>query len=187
MIRSLILICVLCLVGSRAYAGPGYPIASACAVSAVIAAHPELAGSLIELPARVEAHEPEPALVAGPMEHWPASSAVARVRLHCQAEGVCLPFYALVHPSKSEADGGAQFEPRLVPAKAVGMGRKDAAVLRIGQRASMVIDSGLLHLRISVTCLQGGAVGSTIRVAGPGRSRVYEAAVVDGTTVRGSL
>ena len=187
MTRSLILLCALCLVGNRAYAGLGYPIASTYAASAVIAAHPELAENSIELPARVEAHEPEPALVAGPIEHWPASSAAARVRLHCQSEGVCLPFYVLVHPSKKEADSGARSEPPIAPAKTGGLNREDTAALRTGQRASMLIDSGFLHLRIPVTCLQGGAVGSTIRVAGPGRSRVYEAAVVDGTTVRGSL
>ena len=51
----------------------------------------------------------------------------------------------------------------------------------------MVIDSGRLHLRIPVTCLSGGAVGSTIRVAGPAHTKVFEAAVLDNGTVRGEL
>ncbi len=51
----------------------------------------------------------------------------------------------------------------------------------------MVIDSGLLHIRVPVTCLQSGATGSIIRVAGPARRKVYEAAIVDSATVRGTL
>ncbi len=101
---------------------------------------------------------------------------------------MCLPFYALVHLAASEpAEGGRPALGAAASATQAVARQENAPVLRIGQRASMVIDSGLLHLRIPVTCLQGGAVGSTIRVAGPGRSKIFEAAVLDGTTVRGNL
>ncbi len=193
--RLLLFMFLACFRADLAYAETSYPIAAPRVLSVVLAAHPELAGDAIEVPARVGAHEAEPALVAGAVERWPASSPVARVRLHCQGEGVCLPFYALVHLSASETASGTQPRSGTLPGPAAHtLGTQagsamhvDAPVLRTGQRASMLIDSGLLHLRIPVTCLQGGAVGSTIRVAGPGRSKIFEAAVLDGTTVRGSL
>ena len=189
MVRSLLVMVLACAGMGQAYAGTGYPIALPLAARSVLAAHPELAGDAIELPARVEAQVAEPVLAAGSLERWPASPLIAKVRLHCQDQSMCLPFYALVHLSATEAASGAQSRTDAAAGHTPGnnVGRIDAPVLRVGQRAFMVIDSGFLHLRMPVTCLQGGTVGSVIRVAGPGRSRVFEAAVLDGATVRGSL
>ncbi len=162
-------------------AGPvRYPIHADQVARAVFAAHPELAGDLIDLPESAAARESEPVLEAGPVERWGGTaSATAHVRMRCQGEGACLPFYASVHLPDAQA----------VAAPAVARREQTAHTeeLHSGERVSMVIDSGLLHLRIPVTCLGSGAVGSVIRVAGPSRSKVYEASVVDGNTVRGRL
>ena len=157
--------------GSRSY-----PIRLEQVVRAVLAAHPELAGDAIALPEALAAREDAPALEAGPVERWSDGAGMGHVRLRCQSESVCLPFYASVHLLPSQIGGP---KPGLPGAAEPG--------LRAGERASMVIDSGRLHLRIPVTCLSSGAVGSTIRVAGPAHSKVYEAAVVDQITVRGNL
>ncbi len=169
---------------------PSYSIRLEDAASAVLTMHPELAGEQLELPATVASREPAPALEAGPLERWAAPSqtisggvkadttaAMGRIRLRCQSESICLPFYVWVHLPASSA---AVFRERAQAAQ-------PAPVLHTGAHASMLIDSGMLHLRIPVTCLQAGAVGATIRVTGPSRSRVYQAAIIDGTTVRGSL
>ena len=152
-----------------------HPIRLEQVARAVLAAHPELAGAAIALPEAPTARENEPALAAGPVERWGSQPGTAHVRMRCQVESVCLPFYASVHLAPSQGEARSQEVREAQP------------VLRAGERASMVIDSGRLHLRIPVTCLTSGAVGSTIRVAGPARSKVFEAAVLDKSTVRGEL
>lgn len=146
------------------------------ATHAVLAAHPELAGDAMELARRIVLREPAPSLQVGPVER---SGAIGRVRVRCGAETACLPFYVLVHlPAAQIPAAYRQTQPSA---------SESTPVLRSGDRTSMVIDSGLLHLRVPVTCLQAGVVGSTIRVTGPARGKVYQAAVIDRTTVRGSL
>jgi hypothetical protein len=175
--------------GNAASGSPVYSIRAEDAAHAVLAAHPELAGDQIELPSSIETREAAPVLEAGPLERWAvparmgagtgesATAARGRVRLRCQTENTCLPFYVWVHLPASDAPA----LPGSVQA------RQSDPVLRTGAHASMLIDSGLLHLRVPVTCLQGGSVGATIRVAGPARGRVYQVAIIDRATVRGSL
>ncbi len=168
-----------CFAVQTAQAGPGaYRITGDRAAAAVAAAHPELSGDAIELPVPIAADTAAPLLSAGPVERWGAS-ATARVCLQCQGAGVCLPFYAIVHLQSAPASKpeGSAPVPRSEP----------PAAMHVGQRASLLIDSGMLHLEVAVTCLQAGAVGSTIRVAGPGRRIIYKAAVLDGATLRGTL
>ena len=184
---SLALVC-LCPAMRTAHARSAadtHRIAPVHVVDAVLAAHPDLAGTVIELPAPVNASTAAPVLSAGPLERWSASSSTARVRLQCQGQGVCLPFYAIVHlsPTAAALAGGS---PR-ASEKPNQTSPSPSPAIHTGQRASLLIDSGLLHLRVPVTCLQAGAIGSTIRVAGPGRRMIYEAAVLDGATLRGKL
>ncbi len=143
------------------------------ATRAVLAAHPELAGASIELPTSIPTRDPAPALQAGPIERWGAASgSLAHVRLRCDSDTTCRPFYATVHLAPGTP------APALVKAE---------SILRPGTHASMLIDSGRIHLRIPVTCLGSGAPGAQIRVAGPKNARYYQATVVDETTVRGTL
>ncbi len=151
-----------------------YALDGEAATHAVLVAHPELAGNSIELATHIVVREPAPVLEAGPVER---SGAEGRVRVRCQAESACLPFYVLVHLPPAQA----------LPSRQTLAPSDNTPVLRSGDHTSMVIDSGLLHLRLPVTCLQAGGVGSTIRVAGSVRGKVYQADVIDRSTVRGSL
>ncbi len=146
---------------------------------AVVAANPELAGASVELPAAVSTREAAPELEAGPVERWSADTPIAHVRVRCVHGAACRPFYATVH--LSAAPGQAATKPKQTA------DADQAQTLRPGAHAALVIDSGRIHLRIPVTCLGGGAPGAPIRVAGPKNARVYQATVVDGTTVRGVL
>ncbi len=207
----LTLVSGLCLGFAQAYAAaPSYRIQLADVTGVVLATHPELVGVSLELPGRIESHVPSPALAAGPLEHQSAAERTGSIRLHCAREGECLPFYVLVHldgsapatasdavsqraakrndPTTTAAGTAATvIRPNAAAAGNLSQQNPAAPVLRSGERVSMLIDSGLLHLRFPVTCLQSGAVGSTIRVTVLGRGRVLEAAVVDQATVRGSL
>lgn len=162
-----------------------YPIHLDAAVHAVLAAHAELTGAAMEMPIRVEARSEEPALLAGPLETVKVSAqsgvleaSQGRVRLRCAKPGVCMPFYILVHmPPVAE----------VVTIKSQDDTASFPAVLRHGAHVFLLIDSGRLHLRIPATCLQGGTAGNMIHVAALAHGRIYQAAIVDGSTVRGSL
>ena len=201
MVRAILITALVGVVAAAAYAGvpqaPRCPISVEQAAHAVVFAHPELADDAIELAAPVDSRESTPQLTAGPLERWdtgagiPGSTrALARIRIHCASEQVCLPFYVMVHLTGDEAKSLALLvrpnsSQRKNPASAATAATETG--LRSGGRAMLVVDSGRLHLRVPVTCLQGGSAGSTIRVRGLGRGAVYQATVVDGTTVRGTL
>ena len=198
---TLLLATIAMLYSAQAFAGPSvYAISAEAVTRAVLLAHPELAGDAIELTTRIETRTDAPVLEAGLLEHMATPSALgtlapsaplARVRLRCHTSSACLPFYALIHLASSdpsEIASAALAQPRsqeqhLIPTTA----RAGTPMLRTGAHAFMVIDSGLLHIRVPVTCLENGNPGATIRVAGLPRGRVYRAAIVDGATVRGSL
>ncbi len=147
---------------------------------AIVAAHPEIAGAEVELPAAIATHETAPELKAGVVEHWAADGAsFAHIRIWCAASTACRPFYAKVHFAAEQTAAASQ--------KVLTPTENAVEILRPGAHAALLIDSGRIHLRIPVTCLGGGAPGAPIRVAGPKHARTYQATVIDGTTVRGVL
>lgn len=183
-------------------AGPGSAIGTAAVAEAIFAAHPGLAGDRVELPEHIQAHGNDPVLIAGALEHWGDAGAmpeIAHVRLRCEGEGMCLPFYAMVYlaagqsaqPSTQSSThataSAAVSRPQSLRGGAASSGAQQPPLVRSGDHVLLLIDSGPLHLRIHVTCLASGVAGSTIRVAGPNRREVYQAAVVDRYTVRGTL
>lgn len=189
-------ICLALLSSHCVWAAPSFPIGLAPVSAAVLRAHPELTGGVFELPVSVEAREPEPVLRAGPLQTWPTTAHEAmgsvmlgRVRLQCQSSAVCLPFYVLVHLSDASkaalrAAKSSQFLTNAVATTAKADGTH---ALHHGTRVHLLIDSGLLHLRIPVVCLQDGDLGNPIRVQSVDRRVTYLATVVDPFTVRGSL
>ena len=201
MARAILITALVGVVAAAAHAGTPqasrYAISVEQATHAVVLAHPELAGDAIELAAPVDSRESAPQLTAGPLERWgtgaglPGSTrALARMKIHCTSEQVCLPFYVMVHLTDDEAKSLAPpVRPSSSHPKNIAYATTAATEtgLRSGGRAMLVMDSGRLHLRVPVTCLQGGSAGSTIRVRALGRGAVYQATIIDGSTVRGTL
>ena len=172
-----------------------FQVTSAEVQKAIVAAHPELDGASIELPARIEARVQNPALNVGAVQPEGArdsSESRALVRLGCRNESVCLPFYATVHMSAAQA---AAAMPALaeIRSSSAAYGGNKAPAIRAGQHALLLMDSGPVHIHVPVTCLQSGEVGAVIRVesstrvAGELRRQIYKAAVVNDSLVRGSL
>ncbi len=173
-----------------------YAVQVSAITNAVLAAHPELAGDPLDLPGRIFAHEAEPSLTAGPIENWfggdmrESRNGLARVRVQCRLSSVCLPFYATVHLPLANVSSAAAAPSQ--PRKATVSSEPAAELpLHIGSRALLLIDNGVLHLRIPVLCLQAGRPGSTIRVRSAvrdfGGNQFFEATVIDGLSLRGSL
>ena len=181
---------------SQGTAQASYAVQVSAITKAVLAAHPELADDPMDLPGRIFAHEAEPSLTAGPIESWFGGDAresrngLARVRVQCRLSGVCLPFYATVHLPQANVSSAAAAPSQ--PRKAAVSSEPAGEVpLHVGSRALLLIDNGMLHLRIPVLCLQAGKPGSTIRVRSAlrdfGGNQFFEATVINGRSLRGSL
>ncbi len=153
------------------------PITGEMAAHAVLAAHPEFAGDRIRMLAPLRAHSADPLLVAGPVEHGAGES---RVRLHCAEPGACMPFYVAI-----DGTSGAPVPATPKGPAAIRAAHEATPILRSGARALLLIDSGALHLRLTVTTLGSGNVGDRVRVSS--RGQVFEASVLDATTLRGTL
>ncbi len=214
--RNLWKIALTALAGAAVFSGASapaavpdrYAISLEQVTSAVLLAHPELAGDAIELAAPVEARERAPRLIAGSIEHAGGSGAApgsvpapARLQMHCSSREVCLPFYVVVHLTGREAAAGptpaaaanSAGEPRgaeaaVTSATVSATHTEQRPLLRSGETVLLVIDSGKLHLRLPAICLQSGSPGSMIRVrSAAARGPVFQAEVLDRRTVRGSL
>jgi hypothetical protein len=108
------------------------------------------------------------------------TSGIVSVKLRCRENRECLPFYVLLHnsnlavPSYS-ASGGRPESARSVPD------------IRVGDRATLILENADLRIRIPVVCMQNGMRGQRIRVASKGRPGSFEGEVIGGGVLKGSL
>jgi Chaperone for flagella basal body P-ring formation len=95
---------------------------------------------------------------------WDQDLGRAQVRLECREAGQCLPFLAYIRAARPELRGVAstscQAGSRSRPAHAVS----HKAVVRAGDRATVVFRGSRLRLTAAVICLERGAEGDIIRV-----------------------
>jgi hypothetical protein len=111
-----------------------------------------------------------------------ASPGTIRVKLRCQDNRECLPFYVLVHGVEG------------LEARALGLGvmpavlpRPPQNVVRGGDHAILILETSDSRLSFPVICLQNGARGQTVRVTSTDHARFYEAEVVAAGLLRGNL
>jgi hypothetical protein len=111
-----------------------------------------------------------------------------KVRLGCANQEECLPFYVSVHRDQKigTTSNIAQSDQPAVITSRQNKSPKSSAV-RAGSRATLLLDGGHVHIRLSVVCLESGATGQKIRVETKDPHQTYIAEVVDGGVLRGSL
>ena len=105
-----------------------------------------------------------------------------KVKLRCQDNGECLPFYVLVH-GLNEASA---IDTRVHPVQAVETSAQPN-VVRGGDRATLILESADSLMRLPVICLQGGARGQKIRVASLDHRQLFDAEIVSTGMLKGSL
>lgn len=108
------------------------------------------------------------------------------VKLRCQNNQQCLPFYALVHG----VDGATTGAVRGREAKQLASNPHEAlpqTIIRGGDRATLILESADSRMRIPVVCLQNGAVGEKIHVASPDHRQFFDAEVVAVGMLKGKL
>jgi hypothetical protein len=121
----------------------------------------------ITLLGNVIASEPDPALDVRSVTTLHNTSAI---QLTCHNPAACLPFYVL-----------ANITPTAL--------RKPTPpiVMRSNTSATLLIDDGRTHLKLSVTTLQSGATGDIIRARTADHKHIYSAEVINPTTLRGTF
>jgi hypothetical protein len=126
-----------------------------------------------------------PALNVHSIEPW--GDHRMKVRMECASQEECLPFYVSVRLDQQNGAIAAANLSNQVAANVRPNRDAKSFALRAGSRATLLLDGGHVHIRLSVVCLENGDVGQKIRVESKDPRQTYVAEVVDGGILRGSL
>ena len=110
-----------------------------------------------------------------------SSPGTAKVKMRCQDNRECLPFYVLVH----EFDGVNLNRSTASAVPAATTTSKDA--VRAGDHATLVLETPDARMSFSVICLQSGVRGQHVRASSPDHRQFYDAEVVAPGMLKGSL
>jgi hypothetical protein len=105
-----------------------------------------------------------------------------KVKLRCQDNHECLPFYVLVHgiDSVKVTNAAAIAEPLVDSIR-------PQDIIRGGDRAILILETADSRMRFPVICLQSGAPGQRIKVTSADRKRSYDAEIVAPGLLKGIL
>jgi hypothetical protein len=161
-------------------------ITTAQIADAISASGAKVTPQQVSLLAEVVATTANPALKVQSVESW--GDRRMMVRLECASSEECLPFLVAVRLNDK-----AGMQPQLArsgqSSTAVSRDKpgSNAYVLHNGSPVILLLEGNHVHIRLSVVCLENGAVGQTVRVQSSDHLRTYTAEVVDGTVVKGRL
>lgn len=163
-----------------------YPIEARQVASAISAQGVAVSAGQVEFLAAVVSATPAPRLEVASVEPWGARR--SRVLLGCHEAGECLPFYVAVSwKAESAAQVGLrQWSERTNPV-AKKMNRREPPLVRAGGAATLIIESGRIHMQLPVICLENGVLGSKIRVTSKDRKKIFVAQVMSGNIVKGGI
>jgi hypothetical protein len=178
---------LLAAMASTATAAPGRAVITPEQVAAAISgAAMKVLPEQVTLLSEVIAKSNSPTLNVESIEPW--GSHRMKVRLGCANQEQCLPFYVSV---RFDQESGAKPSVALVDqASAMSLRLNHEPkefVVRAGSKATLLLDGGHVHIRLSVVCLENGAAGQKIRVECKDPKQTYVAEVVEGGILRGSL
>jgi hypothetical protein len=146
----------------------------------------------VTLLARVVSSEPGPELEVLTIEPRKLLKSEApveasyMVKLGCQTESACLPFYAVV--SQREATAGSLIgSTSLVSASRSAKLKPDAMTIHAGAHAVLLMDDGNAQIEVAVVSLESGAAGNKIHVTSLDHKQVYLAKVVSATLLTRSF
>jgi hypothetical protein len=110
------------------------------------------------------------------------TAGTVNVKLRCQDNHECLPFYVLVHGLDD-----AKVSSTIVRQAPVGKASSVQNVIRGGDHATLILESPDSRMSLPVICLQSGVRGQKIRVASPDRRQFFDAEIVSPGMLKGSL
>ena len=105
-----------------------------------------------------------------------------KVKLRCDDNHDCLPFYVLVHGVERVNVNRSRTDS--VQAVAAS---SPANIIRGGDRATLILETPDSRMSFPVICLQSGVRGQRVRAASPDRKQFYDAEVVAAGILKGTL
>jgi hypothetical protein len=110
----------------------------------------------------------------------PIDANTTSLRLKCAQNGVCLPFYVLLHwQDPGEANDTLRKWQVRKPAQVTGQHlNQEELLVRSGKIATLVLASARSRITIPVVCLQNGARGQNVRVLSKDSKKIYLAEVI---------
>lgn len=170
-----------------------FTIPTAYIVSSVVAAFAtkgvELVAEQVTLPAPLVALEEHPALYVTQIELLNSevttrvSQTVARVRIECHVEGMCIPFYATVTLPDTGNPSIAQFNKAT---KTSGQALTPSQhTVHAGDRAMLLLDDDRAQIKLQVVSMEDGSTGQTIRVRTLDHPHFYLAKIVSASLLKG--
>lgn len=140
----------------------------------------------VTLLTEVSASTGAPTLKVQSMEPW--GDRRLKVRMDCATHEQCLPFYVSV---RCNPENGTKAVAALIdqspPMNQQSIPDPKSFAMRAGSRATLLLEKGRVHIRLSVVCLENGSAGQRIRVESKDPQKTYIAEIVDGSVLRGSL
>jgi hypothetical protein len=136
----------------------------------------------VTLLADVVASTSKPKLRVESMERW--GDHRMRVRLACDSNSDCLPFLVAVNWSGDDAmPAGSSNSAAMSPAKP----GSDSFAVHAGSPAILLLEGEHVHIQLSVTCLESGAPGQTVRVVSKEQRKTFSAQVFSESVLKGRL
>lgn len=163
-----------------------YPITREQVATALSRFGTQIAPEQVTMLADVVASTNAPRLTVRSIESWGNGRMTAR--LECESSDQCLPFFVSLNMNPdSAAQAVAAVAQSASPATGSSASSPKHLIVRSGTPATLLLDSERVHIRISVICLESGALGQTIRVTDRDRKMVFRAQVVDDGLLKGRL
>jgi hypothetical protein len=174
-------------VASAAAAAQGRAAITTAQIAAAISgAGMNISAEQVTLLSDVVAANGSPELKVQSMEPW--GDGRIRVRLDCATHEECMPFIVAVRSSQPIPMKPASAATERSAAAIVRAGSGQGSVaMRAGAPATLLLDKGHVHIRLTVVCLENGTPGQTIRVASKDHKQTYIGKVIDDAVLIGSL
>ncbi len=172
-----------CLGGwAQAHGGARFPIRAAQVAQVLSRAGMEVTERQVHLGTPIWSATQTPALEVLDTQGMTAGGRLW-IKIGCEGRHECQPFYVSV-PWKGPAPLAGKQRHVVNPVHSASY---RPPTIRLGDHATLVVDSPGLHMEIAVVALQNGAVGQVIRLATPDRKQFYQGQVVNQVTVKGSF
>jgi len=176
------------LLAMPAAAQPGdarFLISPVSVAQALVAAGVPVAATQVKFLSDVSATGRNPVLKVINVATWTDGSYKAELR--CHDHSACLPFYVLLTGSQTaEAHGRGSTESQPSSGTLPALPVKQA-LMRDGDRATLVFENSSLRISMPVICLQSGERGQTIRVVSADHKRFFKAQIVESGLLRATL
>jgi hypothetical protein len=168
-----------------ALADRGFAISPAAVAAAMKGAGIDASPDQIALLSDVVASTAEPVLRVQSVHPWGDHRFM--VRIECATQTQCLPFMVSLHLAQDgEASLGwisRSIQATTAPHRIVA----PSVLVHALSPATLLLDGDHVHIRLTVICLQNGAVGQIIRATDKTHHVVYSAEVTDNGILKGRL